>query len=115
MKLDEDFILIREYLYDNDGAGAEEVSEATGVSRKTIIYLLKEERLLVGDKKGRSILRCETCRKPINTGRICTNCKEEVQQAIQENISAVKAPRPVKAEEPEEEKPLKGVAKLQIK
>ena len=70
-QIDEDFISIREYLYDNDGAGIEEVHEATGVPRRTIMYLLKEERLIVGDENGKGcgFLTCESCKKPINTGR----------------------------------------------
>ena len=38
LKMDEDFILIREYLWENDRAGIDEVSEATGVTRKSILY-----------------------------------------------------------------------------
>ena len=115
LKLDEDFILIREYLYEHDRAGIEEVSEATGVSRKSIFYLLKEERLIVGDEDGksRSILQCESCRKPINTGRMCASCKKEVLSAIQESVTTVR--RPKQRKEVTEEKSIKGVAKLQLK
>ena len=117
-KLDEDFILIREYLYEHDNAGIEEVSEETGVSRKTIMHLLKEERLTVGDKggDGGGILKCESCRKPINTGRMCASCKKEVLSAMQESVGAV-APikRPKQSERNAEEDNIKGVAKLQVK
>jgi len=115
-KLDEDFIVIREYLYDHDGAGIEEVSEATGVTRKTILHLLKEERLLVGDENGNGcgILTCESCRKPIRTGRMCANCKKEVLTAIQQSVSAVKPPKQSRREILEEES-IRGVAKLQLK
>jgi len=113
-QLDEDFILVREYLYDNEGAGIEEVSEATGVSRRTIFYLLKEERLIVGDENGcvNSILTCESCKKPIATGRMCTACKNEVRSAIQESISSYKPPKKVSYDD--EEVSIKGMAKLQI-
>ena len=116
LKLDEDFIEIREYLWEHDGADIEEVSEATGVSRKSIMYLLKEERLIVGDDTGRGcgILTCESCKKPISTGRMCANCKKEVMSAIQESIGTVSRPR--RRQEPvAEEKSIKGVAKLQLK
>jgi len=115
IKLDEDFILIREYLYEHDRANIEEVSEATGVSRKTIMFLLKEERLIVGDENGYSggILKCESCKKPINTGRICVQCKEEVLSAIQESVSTVRRPKQRKDEI--EEDSIRGVAKLQLK
>jgi len=116
LKLDEDFILIREYLWENDKAGIEEVSEATGVSRRNILYLLKEERLIVGDENGKAnaILTCESCKRPIHTGRMCAACKQEVVSAIQESVGPAIKPRRYK--EPDEEiKSFKGVAKLELK
>jgi len=117
LQLDEDFILIREYLYDNDGAGIEEVSEATGVTRKTIMYLLKEERLIVGDEKtgAGGILTCESCKKPISTGRICAGCKKEVLTAIQQSVGPVSKPKRRQVIEETEEDPRSGMAKLQLK
>ena len=116
-QMDEDFINIREYLYDHDGAGIEEVHEATGVPRKHIYYLLKEERLIVGDKDGDGggLLTCESCRKPINTGRLCAGCKQEVMSAIQESYSPVPRPKRKVASEGMMEDNIKGVAKLQVK
>ena len=116
VKLDEDFIKIRDYLYEHDRAGIEEVSEATGVSRKSIFYLLREERLLVGDENGDGvgILKCESCKKPIRTGRICAGCKQEVLTAIQRSSSGVKSPIQ-KTREVDEDESFKGVAKLQLK
>ena len=116
-KLDEDFIMVREYLYEHDRAGIEEVSEATGVSRKNIMYLLKEERLIVGDDDGSSggILTCESCKKPINTGRICAGCKKEVLTAIRQSVGGVVSKPKQLPKEDIEEKSIKGVAKLQLK
>ena len=116
LKLDEDFIEIREYLYDHDRAGIEEVSEATGVSRKSIFYLLKEERLIVGDENGsvNGILKCEACKKPIPTGRMCAGCKKAVITALNESVSAYNLPRRVVADDDEMES-IRGVAKLQVK
>ena len=116
LKLDEEFIEIREYLWEHDRAGIEEVSEATGVSRKSIMYLLKEERLIVGDENGAGcgLLLCESCRKPISTGRMCAGCKKEVLSAIQESVGVVVS-KPRRRPEPVEEESFKGVAKLQLK
>jgi len=117
-ELDEDFIIIREYLYEHDRAGIEEVSEATGVSRKSIIHLLKEERLIVGDEKdgGGGILKCEACKKPINTGKMCAGCKKEIAKELQESVStAAPIKRPKRVERTPEEDNIKGVAKLQVK
>ena len=116
-ELDKDFITIREYLYEHDNAGIDEVSEATGVPRKIILYLLKEERLLIGDENGSGcgFLTCESCKKPINTGRICAGCRKEVLNAIQQSSGGVVSkPKQVHRETVEEES-IKGVAKLQLK
>ena len=115
LKLDEEFIIIREYLWEHDGASIEEVSEETGVSRKTILYLLKEERLLVGDENeaASGILQCEACKKPIYTGRMCADCKKQLITELNQSISVVK---PLKRlPEPAEEVSIKGLAKLQVK
>ena len=115
LKLDQNFVDIREYLYDHEGAGIEEVSEETGVSRKAIFYLLKEERLIVGDENGcvNGILKCESCKRPIPTGRMCAGCKKEVIKTLNDSIRTVSLPRRV--EEDELEEALRGVAKLQVK
>ena len=118
LEIDEDFILIREYLYDHDRAGIEEVSEATGVTRKTIIYLLKEERLIVGDEidGGGGFLKCESCKKPINTGKMCAACKKEIAKELQESVStAAPIKKSKRVERTPEEDNIKGVAKLQVK
>jgi len=114
MQIDLDFFKVRDYLYENEGAGIEEVADATGVARKAIIYMLKEERLSVTDAKGGSggYLTCESCKKPINTGRMCASCKTEVLKALQPN-APVSKPKPQPAEE-QEEVSIKGMAKLQL-
>jgi len=114
-QLDEDFLKIKDYLYEHDSAGIDEVAEETGVPRKSIMFLLKEERLTVGSDgdDGGGLLKCETCKKPIRTGRICKSCRNEVLAAI-ETVAPVKKPKQV-TEEPEEEVSIKGAAKLQLK
>jgi len=117
LKLDEDFIKIREYLYEHDSDGIEEVSEETGVPRKTIFYLLKEERLIVGDDNGsvNGILTCEACKRPIATGRMCGGCKKAVVKELNESVSSYSMPRRVVVQDDEEPESIKGVAKLQLK
>jgi len=116
IKLDEDMVKIRGYLYDHDRAGIEEVSNATGVTKKSIMYLLKEERLSIveGDSGRDGVLTCESCKKPIDTGRMCASCKKDVMSAMQQSVSAVKLPKQETKKE-EEEKSIKGSAKLQVK
>jgi len=116
IKLDTAWFMIRDYLYEHDRAGIEEVSYATGVSKKAIMYLLKEERLLVGDENGDvgGFLKCEACKKPINTGRMCGSCKKQIISEMNESVSAISIPKK-KEKEVEEEEAMDGVAKLSLK
>jgi len=116
MLLDSAWFLIRDYLYEHGNAGIEEVSYATGISKKYIMYLLKEERLLVGDENGDvgGFLKCEACKKPIRTGRMCGSCKKQIISEMSESISAISIPKK-KEKEVEEEESIDGVAKLSLK
>ena len=116
LKIDKDFFVVRDYLYEHEGAGIEEVADATGVSRKSILFMLKEERLTVTTSEGGNagILACESCKKPISTGRMCPSCKNKVLSAIQDSVGPVRKPKRAVEEDIEEEY-LRGVAKLQVK
>ena len=115
IRMDEAFFRVRDYLYEHDRAGIEEVSHATGVTKKAIMYLLKEERLLVGDDKGDvgGFLRCEACKKPINTGRMCKGCKNQVLSEMQQVVTVPKKQKEIKSET--EDESMDGVAKLSLK
>ena len=45
LELDEMFIKVRDYLYENKNANIAEVSEATGVEEKVILEFLRDGRL----------------------------------------------------------------------
>ena len=90
-KMDEDFIKVRDYIYDNKNTDIEVVSEETGVTKQVILHLLKEGRLILEDKHGGGgMLLCEVCKKPINTGRMCNACKGNLASTMQKSISAGK-------------------------
>ena len=89
--MDECMRKIRDYLYEHPNSGAEVVSYETGVPLKMIMYLLKEGRLLlVDDKFGYSILTCESCKKPIKSGRLCDECRMSLANTMGEKIGAIK-------------------------
>jgi len=93
--MDKDFVVVRDYIYENSHADMDKVSEETGVSKQVIMYLLKEGRLVIEDSKGTGgggILLCEVCKKPINTGRMCRDCKDKVASKMQKSITAHKVP-----------------------
>lgn len=88
--MEEDFRRIRDYLYDYPGADVKEVAEATGASELVILRLLKEGRIeIVKDKT--LIRRCEKCKKIVQTGRICPECKNSLAQDLKDLASSLKA------------------------
>lgn len=91
-QIDRDFITVRDYIYEHERADIDEVTEETGVKKQVIIHLLKEGRLTIEDKDGGGggTLFCEVCRKPINTGRLCKDCKDKVASRMQKNIDTHK-------------------------
>ena len=86
-KIDKDFITVRDYIYDNEYADMDTVSEETGVDKAIILYLLKEGRLeLSGEAGGGGVLVCEVCKKPINTGRMCPACKDSLSSTMKKSV-----------------------------
>jgi len=94
-KMDEDFIKVRDYIYEHKNTDMDVVSEETGVSKQVILHLLKEGRLILDDKHGGGgMLLCEICKKPINTGRMCDKCKGSLASTMEKSISASKPQQP---------------------
>lgn len=73
------FHKVKDYLYENPGATIEEVSEETKVDTKKILEYLKEGRLML-KHSNTNILSCESCGKPILTGRFCDECISDMRQ-----------------------------------
>ncbi len=85
-RLDQEFRIVRDYLYghpDEDIAG---ISKETGVSEKSILQFLKEERLsLHGPSEN---IRCEHCGKAIPSGKLCMECKDKLSQMFESMVEA---------------------------
>ena len=75
---EEEFKLVKDYLYDNPGASMSEVSEVTGVSVDKIMRFLREERLEIDSDSSNMILECESCGRPVRSGRYCEECKNSI-------------------------------------
>jgi flagellar operon protein (TIGR03826 family) len=88
-KEEQDFKLIKDYLYKNPGEGIIAVSEQTGVSDKKIIAFLKEGRLFV----DASYLNCEHCGKPISSGRYCNKCFVSLSKKLSQTTGAAESPK----------------------
>lgn len=70
----DDYGKVRYYLEQHQGANVAEISDATGVTHKSIRDMIKEKRFEVVDNRG-GYLRCELCGTNINSGRLCKDCE----------------------------------------
>ena len=66
----DDYGKVRNYLEHHRGANVAEISDATGVTHKSIRDMIKENRFEVVENRG-GYLRCEMCGANINSGRLC--------------------------------------------
>jgi flagellar operon protein (TIGR03826 family) len=76
-KLEDKFAEVKEYIYNNPGAGMQEVSEAFEVSTSQIQKWIREERLSFSEDSLVGI-ECESCGNTIKTGRFCKSCKDKL-------------------------------------
>ncbi len=75
-ELDECVKTIKEYLNDHPRANINTISKETEVSERDIFYLLKNERLELVNAQ----LVCDKCGAPIEHGRYCAECQEEMRR-----------------------------------
>ncbi len=83
-KMDEDFKIIKDYLYENPNATVLEVVEETGVEEKTVFYLLKEGRLEM--KSAAGFLTCMNCGAPVRSGTLCEKCAKKLSSVLESVI-----------------------------
>ena len=85
-EMDEQYKLVRDYIYEHPKATVPEVADATGVDEKTIFMLLKEGRLEL--REPGLGLECERCGKAITSGRFCADCLKEIGQGLSDGLKA---------------------------
>lgn len=78
-----EFKVVKEYIYDNPGATISEVAQETEVSVEKIMRFLREERLEIKSENSNMILECERCGRAISSGRFCDNCKGDINKGFQ--------------------------------
>lgn len=79
---EDEFTVVKNYIRENPAAGIAEVSEATGTSVKQIRQWVREERLLLTEASATAGINCESCGRPICTGRLCQSCKNQVTRDL---------------------------------
>lgn len=76
-----EFRIVREYIYDNPDSTVHDVHEGTGISEELILKFLRQGRLVL---KGEGVgLECERCGKSITSGRFCDACAHELKSGFQ--------------------------------
>lgn len=81
----DDYGKVRNYLEESPGANVAVIAEETGVSRKSINNMVKEERFEVAPD-SKVFLTCEICGVNIRAGRVCKKCEASYHQAYEEDI-----------------------------
>ena len=88
MAMEEQYMLVRDYLYDNPYESADKVAEETGVPQKVILYFIKDGR--IQDVRTEGLLRCEQCGKPIDGGRFCKKCMSMLDERVLKPLQQTK-------------------------
>lgn len=84
----DDYGKVRNFIEENYGANVSQIAEATGVSRKSINNMVKEERFEI-TKDSKTFLLCEVCGKNIRSGRVCVNCEAAYHKAYEEDVRRI--------------------------
>lgn len=84
-KMEDKFILVKEYIYDHAGADIQTVSQENDVSVKQIKQWVREERLSFSAESAVGI-ECENCGTNILTGRFCNACKSKIADTLSKSI-----------------------------
>ena len=72
--MEDKFFEVRDYIYKNPTANMAIVAEENDIPLQQIKKWVRQERLTFSKDSGISI-DCESCGKPILTGRYCRDCK----------------------------------------
>jgi len=79
---EEDFMRIKEFIWENPDSSLIQIAEATEVSEKRIMKYLREGRLEISNSSSSTLITCERCGKPITTGKFCDSCVIDINSTI---------------------------------
>ena len=92
---EDDYKIVKEYVYDNPGATILEVHEATDVAEKRILQFLREGRLEITDDTN-FVLDCQRCGTAIKSGKYCDKCSHEMAMELRSAVTPKKKVEPAK-------------------
>ncbi|MCM1136777.1 MAG: hypothetical protein NC400_14530 [Clostridium sp.] len=78
----DDYGKVRNFLEKHKGANVNDISVETGVSRKSIRTMVKENRFEVIETRS-GYLRCEMCGVEIKSGHYCPKCEEILHRGVE--------------------------------
>jgi ribosomal protein L32 len=96
--LEEKFQQVKDYLRENPDASVEQTATDNDVTTKQIKQWVKEERLILSTATDSGVV-CETCGKPIRSGRLCEKCKAALQSDME---GAIDRPAPKEEAKPKQ-------------
>ena len=82
---EEEFMQVKDYLYNDPEASIGDVVKGTGVEEKLIMKWLQEGRLIPVERSNIAY-PCRNCGEPINTGKFCKKCVSRYEGMIQKEV-----------------------------
>ncbi len=92
---EDEYKVVKEYVYDHPRATIVEVHEATGVAQREILRYLREGRLEIVDETN-FVLDCQRCGVSIKSGKFCEKCTHEMAHEFRSAIAPAKKEAPKK-------------------
>lgn len=86
---EQNFKIVKEYVYENTGATLTEVAEETGVIEDKILRYLREGKLEIVGENAALFLDCERCGKGIRSGRFCAECIRDMEKELKSGFNQI--------------------------
>lgn len=86
--VDDDFIKVKDYIYDNPTSSLKDVSEGTGVDSEAILKWIHEGKIVLSSDSG--IRFCQKCGASIISGKFCNACIAKLQTTLKVEEEAPK-------------------------
>ena len=83
---DQEFDLVKEYIFKNPLATVKDTTEATGVRPRKIREYLRAGRLLIPDNSP-IFINCENCEANIKFGRLCKECADSLTNEVKKSMN----------------------------
>ena len=80
-EMEDKFYEVRDYIYKNPTASMSMVAEENEIPIQQIKKWVRQERLIFSKDSGISI-DCESCGRPILTGRYCKECQKKMKDKL---------------------------------